>query len=174
MRISPTEVITAQHVVGFAQRVNVGISGGLLQSATVTGYDSFRDLALLTLDSPAPGPVAEVPQSNQVIRDLSARSVADIGSQIALVGFVPDISTSTPIATFGRVGGLWSSLPGALRYGQVDAAATNGMSGGAVFNRYAEFLGILVTASNFDGNIRYLRFEEINAVLDDLRLGSKR
>jgi S1-C subfamily serine protease len=56
----------------------------------------------------------------------------------------------------------------------VDAAATNGMSGGGVFNKFGEFLGTVVTASSFDGNIRYVRFEEIKEVLAALRAGSKR
>jgi S1-C subfamily serine protease len=56
----------------------------------------------------------------------------------------------------------------------VDAAATNGMSGGEVFNKYGEFLGVLVTSSAFDGNVRYVRFEEIKEVLEDLRAGSKK
>ena len=57
--------------------------------------------------------------------------------------------------------------------GQVVAAATNGMSGGGVFNKYGEFLGMLITSSNFDGNIRYVRFEEIREVLNELRSGKK-
>ena len=55
----------------------------------------------------------------------------------------------------------------------MDAAATNGMSGGGVFNKYGEFLGVVVTSSTFDGNVRYVRFAEIKEVIDDLRAGRK-
>ena len=55
----------------------------------------------------------------------------------------------------------------------MDAAATNGMSGGGVFNKFGEYLGVLVSSSSFDGNIRYVGFEEIKEVLDGLRAGSK-
>ena len=77
------------------------------------------------------------------------------------------------MVTFGRIGAIWNIHPGGYKVGQVDAAATNGMSGGGVFNKFGEYLGVLVSSSTFDGNIRYVRFEEIKEVLDDLRAGSK-
>ncbi len=153
--------------------MDVSVEGDVYQRATVTGYDSHRDLALLTLDDPTPGLTVSLPVSNQVFADLSQRSVADIGYEVALIGFVPNISTTTPVVTFGRIGAMWSIRPGNYAVGQVDAAATNGMSGGGVFNKFGEYLGVLVTSSSFDGNIRYVRFEEIKKVLDDLRAGSK-
>jgi len=174
VRISPTEVITAGHVIAGAGRADVSVNGQAYQQATVTGYDTDRDLALLTLDDPVSGLTVELPFSNQVFADLSQRSVADIGYEVALIGFVPKISTTTPLVTFGRIGALWDIRPGDYSLGQVDAAATNGMSGGAVFNKFGEFLGVLVTSSNFDGNVRYVRFEEIKEVIDELRAGSKK
>ena len=108
------------------------------------------------------------------MEDLSGRQVEGLGYEITLVAFVPGISQTTPIATFGRIGALWNTLPNGFAYGQVDADATNGMSGGPVFNKHAEFLGILVTSSSFDGNVRYLRFPEINNILEDLRSGIRR
>ena len=174
VRISPTEVITADHVIAGAGRADVSVNGQAYQRATVTGYDTDRDLALLTLDDPVSGLTVELPFSNQVFADLSQRSVADIGYEVALIGFVPEISTTTPLVTFGRIGALWDIRPGDYSLGQVDAAATNGMSGGAVFNKFGEFLGVLVTSSSFDGNVRYVRFEEIKEVIDELRAGSKK
>ena len=174
VRISPTEVITAGHVIAGASRADVSVNGQAYQRATVTGYDTDRDLALLTLDDPVSGLTVELPLSNQVFADLSQRSVADIGYEVALIGFVPEISTTTPLVTFGRIGALWDIRPGDYSLGQVDAAATNGMSGGAVFNKFGEFLGVLVTSSSFNGNVRYVRFEEIKEVIEELRAGSKK
>ena len=174
VRISPTEIITAEHVISGASRVDVSVQGGVFQRATVTGYDTGRDLALLTLDDPAPGLTIDLPIANQVFANLSQRFVADIGYEVALIGFVPNISTNIPLVTFGRIGALWNIRPGDFAIGQVDAAATNGMSGGGVFNKFGEFLGILITSSAFDGNVRYVRFEEIKEALDELRAGSKK
>ena len=174
VRISPTEVVTADHVTAGADRADVSVNGQAYQRATVTGYDTDRDLALLTLDDPVSGLTVELPFSNQVFADLSQRSVADIGYEVALIGFVPEISTTTPLVTFGRIGALWDIRPGDYSLGQVDAAATNGMSGGAVFNKFGEFLGVLVTKSSFNGNVRYVRFEEIKEVIEELRAGSKK
>ena len=114
-----------------------------------------------------------MPFANQVFANLSQRSVAEIGFEVALIGFVPEISNVTPLVTFGRIGALWDIPPGTYAISQVDAAATNGMSGVGVFNKYGEFLGLLVTSSSFAGNVRYIRFEEIKEVIDDLRAGSK-
>ena len=119
------------------------------------------------------GTSAELPFANDVFENLSQRSVEDIGYEVALIGFVPDISNVTPLVTFGRIGALWNIKPGDYAIGQVDAAATNGMSGGGVFNKYGEFLGVVVTSSTFDGNVRYVRFAEIKEVIDDLRAGRK-
>ena len=174
VHISPKEVITAEHVIAGASRADVSVNGQAYQRATVTGYDTDRDLALLTLDDPVSGLTVELPVSNQVFADLSQRSVADIGYEVALIGFVPEISTTTPLVTFGRIGALWDIRPGDYSLGQVDAAATNGMSGGAVFNKFGEFLGVLVTKSSFNGNVRYVRFEEIKKVIEELRAGSKK
>ena len=173
VRISATEILTAAHVVTGATRVEVSVDGASYRGATVTGYDIGRDLALLTLDSPMPGLTVELPVSNQVFADLSQRFVEDIGTEVALIGFVPEISITAPVVTFGRIGAMWNIRPGDYSIGQVDAAATNGMSGGGVFNKFGEFLGIVVTASSFNGNIRYVRFEEIKEVIGSLRAGSK-
>ncbi len=174
VRISPTEILTAEHVISGTSRVEISVDGGVYQWATVTGYDTSRDLALLTLDNPTEGLTVDLPVSNRVFADLSQRFVEDIGIEVALIGFVPEISTTAPVVTFGRIGGLWNIRPGNYAIGQVDAAATNGMSGGGVFNKFGEFLGIVITASSFDGNIRYVRFEEIKEVIAALRAGSKR
>ena len=173
VRITPSEIITAEHVVSGADRVDISIEGGGYKSATVTGFDISRDLALLTLDDPTPGTHVELPVTNKVFENLSQRSVEDIGYEVAVIGFVPDISNVTPVITFGRIGGLWNVVPGNYAIGQVDAAATNGMSGGGVFNKYGDFIGMLITSSNFDGNIRYVRFEEIREVLKELRNGTR-
>ena len=173
VRINPSELITAEHVISGADRVDVSIEGEEYQRATVTGFDRGRDLALITLDHPALGTSVELPVANDVFVNLSQRSVEDIGYEVALIGFVPDISNVTPLVTFGRIGALWNIKPGDYAIGQVDAAATNGMSGGGVFNKYGEFLGVVVTSSSFDGNVRYVRFDEIKEVIDDLRAGRK-
>lgn len=174
VRITPTEIITAAHVITGASRVDVSVEGGIYQRGTVTGFDVARDLALITLDNPASGLIVDLPVSDQVFENLSQRAVADIGFEVALIGFVPEISTNTPVVTFGRIGAMWSIRPGDYAVGQVDAAATNGMSGGGVFNKFGEYLGVLITSSSFDGNIRYVRFEEVKEILEDLRAGVKR
>lgn len=112
VRISDREIITAEHVITGNTRIDISIDGGVYQRATVTGYDTARDLALLTLDNPSEGLTVQLPVSNQVFADLSQRPVEEIGYEVALIGFVPEISTTTPVVTFGRIGALWNITPG--------------------------------------------------------------
>ena len=174
VRISPSEVLTAQHVIGSRTSANVSVKGEGLVFATVTGYDTQRDLALLTFSNTSQGTVAELPQSNFVSDDGDFRLVEGLGYDVAVIAYVPSISNTTPIATFGRIGVIWRVVPGDFTTGQIDAAVTSGMSGGGVFNRYGEFLGIVLSRSiNFEGNSRYLSYRAINEVIEDLRAGMK-
>ena len=142
--------------------------------ATVVGYDADRDVALLTFQNSFNGTIAEIPSSNIVFTPV-ARSIDALGSDVTVIAYVSDISETTPISTFGRIGVIWSIVPGDIRQLQIDAAATPGMSGGGVFNSYGELVGILLSRStSFDGNVRALSSSEIREVIADLRSGVKR
>lgn len=134
MRISPTEVITAEHVITGAGRVDVSVEGGTYQRATVTGYDTDRDLALLLLDNPVAGMTVELPFAN-----LSQRSVADIGYEVALIRPVPSTSNITPLVTFGRIGALWDIRPGNYAIGQQETVSLGFGQGEGAF----QFDGVL-------------------------------
>ena len=65
-------------------------------------------------------------------------------------------------------------MPGEYTKGQTDSAVAPGMSGGAVFNKWGDLIGILQTRDeHFDGNVRFLMVSEIDEVIDDLRTGAR-
>lgn len=174
VRISENEILTAQHVIGTDAAVNASVKGEGLVFATVKGYDIQRDIALLTFQNGGIGTTAEIPASDVSLTPVP-RKLAGWGDEVAVIAYVPGISETAPIATFGRIGVLWSIVPGEISMIQIDAAATNGMSGGGVFNSYGELVGILVTASStFDGNVRAVASSEIREIIGDLRSGVKR
>jgi serine protease Do len=175
IRISSNEILTAQHVVGSRSSVNVSVKGEGLVFATIVGYDSERDVALLTFDNRNTEPVARLPGYVWAAKEGGGlRPVEGLGDEAAVVAYAPSISETTPIITFGRIGVIWSIVPGDIRKGQIDAPVTSGMSGGGVFNRYGELVGMLLSTSpTFEGNARYLSFQEITEVIGDLRSGEK-
>jgi len=173
VRISANEILTAQHVVGNSSGVNVSVKGEGLVFAVVTGYDTDRDIALLTFTNSDSEKFVELAPSS-VSTSSGFRLPGALGSEVALLGYVSSISETTPIATFGRIAVRWNVVPGEILTMQIDASATNGMSGGGVFNNFGELIGITITNSDlYDGNVRAVDHTEITEILADLRAGTK-
>lgn len=174
VRISVNEILTAEHVVSGEVAVEASVKGEGLVFATITGYDSSRDVALLTFSNTSDGPFVTLPEDFSVLEGSEFRIIEDLGHEVAVLAYVSDISRTTPMITFGRIGVIWNVVPGDIRQGQIDAAVTAGMSGGGVFNNHGELLGIMLSISTeFEGISRYLSFREINEVIEDLRNGMK-
>ena len=165
VRISQNEILTAYHVVSTRSSVNVSVKGVGLVLGVVRGYDAGRDVALLTFDGSG-GEIVAFPDDEG--------RWPSIGTEVAVVGFVTKISETTPIATFGRIGVIWNLVPGNYSTGQMDAAATYGMSGGPVFDVVGDLLGIVQSGGDFEGNYRFVMIQEIREVIADLRAGVKR
>ncbi len=176
IRISQNEILTAKHVLGSSSTANISVKGEGRVLATVKGYDTDRDIALLAFSSTKQSAdYVSLPTTFFVSDSSGFRLLWELGSAIAAIGYAPDISTTTPVITFGRIGVLWSVVPGDINQGQADAAVTEGMSGGGVFNDHGELIGIIQSRSTtFDGETRFLTASEINEVIADLRAGTKR
>ena len=125
VRISHSEIITAQYVVGTQTTDSVTIKGIGKVLATVKGYET-------------------------------------------------SISDTTPIITDGRVGVRWNIIPDDISAIQTDAAVTPGMSGGGVFNKYGELVGMLYSSTTKDNvNARILLTDEISEIVPKLKTGQK-
>ena len=161
VRISNTEILTAQHVTGTQPSVRVSVRGVGLVEGIVKGYDKARDIALITFEGGG-GETAELTTIHP-----------QIGSEVAAIGYVRSISETTPVTTFGRIGVIWNIVPGNYTQGQMDAAATHGMSGGPVFNSNGTLVGIVQSGGDFEGDYRFLMASEIGEVIEDLRAGMK-
>lgn len=172
VRISKTEILTAYHVVENEMYPRASITGGGLIFASVTGYDSDRDVALVSHTEVSGGLVTPLAADQWDARERHWRW--DVGREVAVAGYVSDVSETTPMVTYGRIGVIWSIVPGDHTVGQIDAAVTYGMSGGPVFNQWGDMIGILTsTDPNWAGNVRFLISEEIDEVIRDLRAGSQ-
>ena len=172
VRISDREVITAEHVIRGMDSASLAVEGVGLEFGVVKGLDADRDVALLTIDGSGGTTVPLSPSYSGFSEDGSRYGKWAIGNEVALVGFVSTISDTAPIATFGRIGVVWNIVPGDYNVGQTDAPVTVGMSGGAVFNRQGDLIGIILSKDvSFAGNVRFLTVAEIGEVISELRAG---
>ena len=175
VRISESEIMTAEHCIRDTGRLSLAIEGVGLKHGNVQGYDRDRDIALVTFDASPTGEIAPIDPS-PVTQDIDGqyRLRWGLGYEIAVIGFVERVSETTPLITFGRIGVIWNILPGEYAMGQMDAEGTGGMSGGGVFNKWGDLIGFLQAGEElFGGNTRFLLVSEIGEVLEDLRRGVK-
>ncbi|MCL0053408.1 trypsin-like peptidase domain-containing protein [Dehalococcoidia bacterium] len=176
VRISHSEIITAQHVVGTQAIVSVTIKGVGKVLGTVKGYDTARHIALITISSNSSGTVVDYSKDGETWNSTEGRynHSVGIGDEIAIMGYETSISDTTPMITYGRVGVRWNIVPGDISAVQTDAAVTSGMSGGGVFNKYGELVGMLYSSTTIDNmNARFLATEEIAEIIPELKTGQK-
>jgi S1-C subfamily serine protease len=128
-------VLTNNHVVREASRVEVTLQDGSSYAGTVIGRDALSDLAVLKVDAPADR--------------LQPVTLGDSGSlkvgQLAVAIGNPFGHTRT--LTVGVVSGLGRPIPGSYRrlmldMIQTDAALNPGNSGGPLLNSRGEVVGI--------------------------------
>lgn len=140
------QVLTSHHVVKGAQSISVGdIGTGGRYAATVLGYDSDADIALLSLSNAGNLPVARIGSS----------AALRIGDEVLAVGNAG--GTGTPTATPGTVTALGSSITARdsadysskVLTGMVEVAApvVSGQSGGALADRYGAVVGVVTAAT---------------------------
>lgn len=140
-------IVTNYHVIEDANTVKVTLNDGKSYNATVVGYDSDADLAVLKISATG--------LTTVVIGDSSKTNV---GESVAAVG--------NPLGelTFSMSAGIVSALGREINIDgntydvmQIDAAVNPGNSGGPLFNTYGEVIGI-VSAKYADTEIEGLGF----------------
>ncbi|HLI29423.1 MAG TPA: trypsin-like peptidase domain-containing protein [Chloroflexota bacterium] len=132
--VAPNQVVTNAHVVAGAAQVRIGAPGGGVWDATVRGLDPRRDLALL-----------DVPGANLVPATLGDSSALQVLEEVVALGypFLDRFEDNAPTATRGVISKLFARING-QDYIQMDASLNPGNSGGPLFNRRGEVVGINV------------------------------
>lgn len=123
-------VLTAHHVVANAKRITIVTSGEFRAPAVLVSVDAEHDLALLKVET--------VGLSEAL---LGYAGAVKLDQEVIAVGFQFGLREIT--ITRGHVAAVRSK--GVQRVFQVDAAVNPGNSGGPVFNRKGEVVGILTT-----------------------------
>lgn len=159
-------ILTNYHVVEGARTLSVTTYDDVTHEATLVGFDSFNDVALLKIDA------KDLPAV--VIGDSNALNVGD---QVAAIGNPLGELASTQ--TVGYVSAKDRSVTTegtTIHMIQTDAAINSGNSGGPLFNMYGEVIGITTAkysgSSNSGASIEGIGFaipiNDVMALVEDL------
>ena len=155
-------VLTAAHVVQTADSIEAHFADGTMVTATVIGSDPEMDVALLVLD-PAPTNIAPA--------KLGDSEDVRVGDQIYVIGAPYGLSHSFSV---GHISGRHNNRTNSrssvrAEVFQTDAAINQGNSGGPMFNRKGEVIGIVSHIRTQSGGSEGLGFAvTINDVIEAL------
>ena len=155
-------VMTAAHVVQTADLVEVEFASGEKTTAAIVASDPMKDVALLKLDAPP--------------RDIDPLTLADsdrveVGQEVFVIGAPLGLAHTL---TVGHVSARHRVDDGGIgllnvETFQTDAAINRGNSGGPLFNRRGEVIGIVSHIRSVSGGSEGLGFAVTsNAAVDAL------
>ncbi|MGE5140518.1 MAG: S1C family serine protease [Rudaea sp.] len=137
-------IVTNQHVIDSAQKIEVVFSDGSRATAKLVGSDSLSDLAVLQVSGKVPA-----------FLSLGDSSALQLGETVIAIG--SPLGSYRGSVTVGVVSGVNRSVQGADQEGliQTDAAINHGNSGGPLLNLAGQVIGIntLVVQNTNNGDI---------------------
>lgn len=143
--ITPTRILTNQHVVLNASHVKIVLHDGTEIEARVVNTDQTNDIALLEVTDPN--------FKSSTVLKLGASEKTRVGDWVIAIGSPLDLSFSGS-ATIGIISGLSRTVEtknGISTFIQTDAAINPGNSGGPLLNLNGEVIGINTAKINVDG-----------------------
>ena len=161
-------VLTNYHVVDDAHRIEVQISDGSEYSATLKGYDAYKDLAVLEICC----------SRFRSLRFKDATSVK-AGSEVIAIGYPLGYSGSATV-TRGIVSAVRYDTKHKAWVIQTDAPINPGNSGGPLLSSAGEVVGINTYTHDWssegrpvDGVGFAISEQTIKGVLQEMKLGSR-
>ncbi|MCX5693431.1 MAG: Do family serine endopeptidase [Candidatus Omnitrophica bacterium] len=169
-------IITNEHVIRGADKITVTLPDAREFEASLTGSDTYSDLAVIKIEPKGELPFAKLGDSDNV----------QIGNWAIAIGnpFAFAVKNPEPTVTVGVISALHRSLPmtdkRTREYSdliQTDAAINPGNSGGPLVDIYGEVIGINVAIFTLSGGSEGIGFAiPINAAkkaVNDLIQGKK-
>ena len=130
-------IVTNNHVVGFADVINVTLNDGRVMKATKIGTDPSTDLAVIKIESVSESfPKLEYADSDQV---QVGEWVLAVGSPF---GYLKSTVTAGIISAIGRDLDIIEGEKTIEEFIQTDAVVNPGNSGGALVNDQGKLVGI--------------------------------
>jgi len=164
--ITPTKILTNQHVVLNASNVNIILHDGQKVTAKVINTDKVNDIALLEVTTPG--------FESSTVLQLGSSDNTRVGEWVIAIGSPLNLTFSGS-ATVGIVSGLSRKVEtsnGISTFIQTDAAINPGNSGGPLLNLKGEVVGINSAKIAVEGpiNIAKLKLEELSTPVITLGL----
>jgi len=141
-------ILTNNHVVENATKVQVKVNGKDEYDAKIVGRDPATDLALLKIDGKAPFPTMPLGDSDKV----------RVGEWVMAIGDPLNFEKTVTVGVIsgkGRWAGLSQATSAFESLIQTDAAINFGNSGGPLVNAAGEVIGINTAISRFAQNIGF-------------------
>ncbi|MGW6725343.1 S1C family serine protease [Nocardia sp. NPDC055029] len=141
------QILTSHHVIKGADELKVtDIGNGLVYPATVLGYDSTADIALLSLAGASGLPTARLGSSAELRIRQDVLAIGDAGGDggeaTAVAGPITDLDAS--IVAMNSADLTRKSLRGMV---QIAAPVVGGQSGGALADSTGAVVGVITAAS---------------------------
>jgi len=158
-------LITNYHVIEDSKKITVIDFKGNNFSAKIIKTDSANDIALMKIES------------NTTPLTLSNSFLEDKGNEVFTLGYpLVKIQGQEQKATFGRINAL-SGIQDDIRFAQVDVPVQPGNSGGPLFNKYGEVVGVttsrlsqkfvLEASGSLPQNVNYaLKIDYVNVLIN--------
>jgi serine protease Do len=155
-------IVTNNHVVDFADNVNVTLSDNRKFTASVVGTDPTADLAVLKINTTGLPAIQKGNSEN-----------LKIGEWVLAIGFPYDIGTTV---TAGIVSATHKSLKETQRamedFIQTDAVVNPGNSGGALVDANGKLIGINTAiqtrTGSYEGYSFAIPMNKVNTVVEDI------
>jgi Do/DeqQ family serine protease len=138
-------IVTNNHVVKDAERIEVNLADRRRYEAEVVGTDPSTDLAVIRAKGAANLPALPMGNSDQV--EVGERVLA-VGNPFRLTSTV----TAGIVSALGRQVGIIDSRFGIENFIQTDAAINPGNSGGALVNMQGELVGVATAIASEGGS----------------------
>lgn len=165
-------VVTNYHVIEGADTVSVSFIDGSSLEATVNGYDSDRDLAVVSV------PLDDI--SDDTLEEISIATIGSsddlkVGEQVVAIGnalgYGQSVTTGIVSAKNRRLDDSASDAEDGVNLIQTDAAINPGNSGGALLNMNGEVVGInsaKLASTTIEGMGYAIAISDVSDVLEEL------
>ncbi|NYF25732.1 S1C family serine protease [Sporosarcina sp. JAI121] len=165
-------IVTNNHVIEGAEKLEVSLEGGETTTATLIGKDALSDLAVLTIDAKYAKTSLEFGDSDKL---RAGDEVIAIGNPLGLdfsgtvtQGIVSAVDRSINVKTSA---GEW-----AMNVIQTDAAINPGNSGGALLNATGQVIGInslKISESGIEGIGFAIPSNEVIPLIEEMTLNGQ-
>jgi 2-alkenal reductase len=145
-------IVTNNHVVDGATKIEVTFSDGTTVPATIVGQDPYSDLAVIkvSVDASKLSPVTMADSTQLKVGEIAIAIGNPYGFEGSMtVGTVSGLGRDLPTSTTDQTSGASYSIPEVI---QTDAAINPGNSGGVLVNDQGQVIGVTSALESSSGS----------------------